>query len=115
MLGRGAHQRSFVTVPSAWPYSVAAASGTWEYVEAPVFRQFLSPETGERQPAEHDGPNGSSAAASKRTAAKKAAQDERLPQSARFVAAIAPSSIFCFCYERYPDRGRKTCSELVDY
>jgi Mn-containing catalase len=44
--------------------------GTWEFVEAPAFKEFLSPETGERQPAEHNGQNGSSAA-SKRSTAKK--------------------------------------------
>src|SRR3954447_3979962 len=34
--------------------------GTWEYVEAPAFKQFLSPETGERQSVEDQGQNGSS-------------------------------------------------------
>src|ERR687884_1596855 len=32
--------------------------GTWEYVEAPAFKEFLSPETGERQPADGHGQNG---------------------------------------------------------
>jgi Mn-containing catalase len=44
--------------------------GTWEYVEAPAFKDFLSPETGARQPAEDNGQNGASAA-SKRTPTKK--------------------------------------------
>jgi Mn-containing catalase len=44
--------------------------GTWEYVEAPAFKEFLSPETGERQSAQHNGDNASSAAR-KRAPAKK--------------------------------------------
>jgi len=35
--------------------------GTWEYVEAPAFKQFLSPETGSRQPSNGQEQNGSSA------------------------------------------------------
>lgn len=34
--------------------------GTWEYVEAPAFKEFLSPESGSREPSEDHGHNGSS-------------------------------------------------------
>jgi Mn-containing catalase len=44
--------------------------GTWEYVEAPAFQEFLSPVTGARQPANGHGQNGSSSA-EKHTAEKK--------------------------------------------
>src|SRR3954454_6106501 len=33
--------------------------GTWEYVEAPAFKEFLSPETGARETADDHGQNGS--------------------------------------------------------
>jgi len=44
--------------------------GTWEYVEAPAFKQFLSPETGSRQPSDGQEQNGSSAS-KKASPAKK--------------------------------------------
>jgi Mn-containing catalase len=44
--------------------------GTWEYVEAPAFKAFLSPESGERQPSEDNGHNGSTGA-KKHSPAKK--------------------------------------------
>jgi Mn-containing catalase len=44
--------------------------GTWEYVEAPAFKEFLSPKTGERQPGDGHGQNGASTA-DKHTDAKK--------------------------------------------
>ncbi len=44
--------------------------GSWEFVEAPAFKEFLSPETGARQPTDDHGQNGSSAP-KKRSTAKK--------------------------------------------
>ncbi len=44
--------------------------GSWEYVEAPAFKEFLSPETGARQSSDDHGHNGS-AGVKKHSAAKK--------------------------------------------
>jgi len=44
--------------------------GTWEFVEAPAFKEFLAPETGEREPGDGHGQNGTSAA-KKQSAGKK--------------------------------------------
>src|SRR4051812_21308925 len=43
--------------------------GNWEFVEAPAFKEFLSPETGARETADDHGQNGS--APKKRSPAKK--------------------------------------------
>ena len=47
--------------------------GSWEFVEAPAFKEFLSPETGSRQPTEDHGQNGSSGLQT-RTGGKKHAK-----------------------------------------
>jgi Mn-containing catalase len=44
--------------------------GTWEYVEAPAFKELLSPETGARQPSDDGAQNGTSGP-KKHTTAKK--------------------------------------------
>lgn len=47
--------------------------GTWEFVEAPAFKEFLSPETGSRQSDDGHGQNGS-AAPKKQAATKKSSK-----------------------------------------